>query len=255
MKSKFRIDNPCSVNWVDLENLGEHKFCVSCKKNVYDTEKLSLEILTSSNGICGKITQLKPVFSSVFLAFTLATNSCTVLPQEKNASKVELNQNNITISGKIISKNENEMVHAEISVITLEKVYSAITNGNNEFSLKLPEKILNEQNVIRVDFITTDKLRKEYSNSSTSIISKTELMGLQNFIVENNSEFIGQLIYSGRKPPTFYYFDGKKVSKRKYNKIASDNPDFKNYRISDWALIKNLHQKRYLDNLYLLYSN
>jgi hypothetical protein len=59
MKSKIKIQNPCSEIWETMTDIPEGKFCEICSKKVWDfTEKSSEEIeniLLENPKLCGRI--------------------------------------------------------------------------------------------------------------------------------------------------------------------------------------------------------
>ena len=66
---------------------------------------------------------------------------------------------------------------------------------------------------------------------------------------------IGAVVLTSEQPPDYYFIDGKKVGKRKFEKIKKENPNFKYLAFYDEVTVQKLTKKSFIDNLYLLFSN
>ncbi len=66
---------------------------------------------------------------------------------------------------------------------------------------------------------------------------------------------IGAVVLTLEQPPDYYFIDGKKVGKRKFEKIKKENPNFKYLAFYDEVTVQKLTKKSFIDNLYLLFSN
>ncbi len=64
---------------------------------------------------------------------------------------------------------------------------------------------------------------------------------------------IGAVVIVTPEPPDFYYFNGKSISKYKFENILKEHPDYEKIVI-DKAQYKNIITSTYSDTLYLLYS-
>lgn len=250
----FKIKNPCPKRWEDMEDLDGEKFCSSCQKKVFIVNNFTNKNLIAQN-ICGKITKISPAFSGLFLAFSLATTSCQpVLPATTNISE-KTYKNQISIIGNIFSKEKRTIISSKITLINLANIYTATGDSQGNFSLTIPEKVIGDHNVVRIDYTIVDDNGKNFTDHTTSIIPKSELFGLENFQIENKFVTIGALYLTDYEPPDLYYFDGKKLSKRKFNKIKTENPTFANFVIYNEVIARQLSGKSDFNNLYLLFSN
>lgn len=255
----FKIKNPCSENWESIQEGYEGKFCELCQKKVYDLDKIShteFQHISKKEGlICGMKNSLKPAISGVFLAFTLSSATFTNAQTFQENSKENISQNEITINGKLTSSSERKMISGEISLVTLDKIYSVKSDENGNFSLKFPEKVLKEYNIIRIDYTVLDYNNKEFTDYKSSIFKTDELLGKQNFDIEEKYVLIGEVLMNSPEPLDFYYLNGKKISKRKFEKLRNENPQYKYLAFYDEVTVQKLTKKSFVDNLYLLYSN
>ena len=258
MKEKFQISSPCNQDWESMEQVSEGRFCEECKKKVWDFDHLPEteidKVLQSNKSICAKKTYLKPTFSSVFLALTL-TSSIYVNAQTENKSTTEnVYQKEITIKGKLVSSRNVKLAAGEISLVTLDKLYSAKADENGNFTLSFPEKVLTEHNIVRIDYTTIGSDNKEFTDYKSSILKTTELLGKQSFGIEREYITIGGVYKSNYQPPDYYFLDGKKIGKRKFEKIKAEYPEYKYLAFYDEVIVKKLSKKSSIENLYLLYS-
>lgn len=257
----FKIDKPCSENWENMLNIPEGKFCDLCRKKVYDLDTISSvdtkELLNKNSEFCGKKTSLKPALSGLLLALTL-TSTTFSKAQNKNSSTSateNIYQKEITINGTLTSSDKRELLSGEISLVTREKVYSATADKNGNFSLKFPEKVLTEYNIIRIDYTILDYNNKEFTDYKSTIFTTKELLAKQKFDINDNYMTIGGAIITDIQPPNFYYFNGKKIGKRKFEKLKKENPSYKYFVFYDEVTTQKLTKKSFVDTLYLLYSN
>ncbi|MGE8434216.1 hypothetical protein [Chryseobacterium joostei] len=258
MKEKFQISSPCNQDWESMEQVSEGRFCEECKKKVWDFDHLPEteidKVLQSNKSICAKKTYLKPTFSSVFLALTL-TSSIYVNAQTENKSTTEnVYQKEITIKGKLVSSRNVKLAAGEISLVTLDKLYSAKADENGNFTLSFPEKVLTEHNIVRIDYTTIGSDNKEFTDFKSSIFKTNELLGKQNFEIEEKYLTVGGLYISDYQPPDYYFLDGKRIGKRKFEKTKEKHPEYKYLAFYDEVIVKKLSKKSSIENLYLLYS-
>ncbi|HCM33096.1 hypothetical protein [Chryseobacterium sp.] len=190
----------------------------------------------------------------MFLALTL-TSSIYVNAQTENKSITEnVYQKEITIKGKLVSSRNVKLAAGEISLVTLDKLYSAKSDENGNFTLSFPEKVLTEHNIVRIDYTTIGSDNKEFTDYKSSILKTTELLGKQSFGIEREYITIGGVYKSNYQPPDYYFLDGKKIGKRKFEKIKAEYPEYKYLAFYDEVTVKKLSKKSFIDNLYLLYS-
>lgn len=259
MIALIRIEKPCEESWEKMNEISGGKFCDLCEKKVWDLDQISNKeidrIIDDTKQICGKKSLVRPAFSSVFLALTL-TSATYSFAQSNNKNVVEnVYQKDITILGKLVSTEKRKLLLGEISLITLEKIYHAKADENGNFTLIFPEKALTEHNIIRIDYSILDYNNKEFTDYKSSILKTNELLGKQNFEIEEKYMTIGAVSISSEKPPDFYFFDGKKIGKRKFEKIKKENPQYKYFVFYDEVVVQKLVKRSFVNNLYLLYSN
>lgn len=254
---KYTINTPCQEAWEDMQEVNGNKFCEICTRNVWDLDRYSEkeldEIWENNPSVCGKISFLKPAISGALLALTLT--SATYIHAQTGTSGMEnIYQKNITITGKLISRENAQLRSGEISLVTLGKLYSAKADEQGNFTLTFPEKALTKQNIIRIDYSVMYSNNEEITDYTTSILKTNELLSKQNFEIENKYVTIGAISIVDPRPPDHYFFDGKKIGKRKFEKIKKEYPGYKHLAFYDNVVPKELSGKSFIDNLYLLYS-
>ncbi|WP_165439385.1 hypothetical protein [Chryseobacterium phocaeense] len=255
---KFRIKEPCGQLWDQMQDFGDGKFCDSCRKKVWDFDQLPAtdidEILKTNDSVCIKKSFLKPALSGVFLAFTLTSSIYAPAQTDTKSLAENVYQKNITISGKLVSQYKMKLVSGEISLVTLEKLYHAKADEDGNFTLTFPEKALSEYNIVRIDYTVEGSNNEEFTDYASSILKTNELLGKQNFEIEERYVTMGAIVISDPQPPDFYFLDGKKIGKRKFEKIKKEHPEYKYRAFYDEATVQKLSKRSYIDNLYLLYS-
>lgn len=144
MNKKFQIKEPCLQVWENMQEVQDGKHCDLCEKKVWDLDKISEtdihKIIKNNESVCGKKSFIKPAFSSFLLALTL-TSTTNMQAQTESKSLVEnVHQNEVEIKGKLTSIENRKIVSGKISLVTLEKIYSAKADENGNFSLIFPGK-------------------------------------------------------------------------------------------------------------------
>ncbi|MDR3023917.1 hypothetical protein [Chryseobacterium sp.] len=273
MKNKIRIPTPCPENWENMQDFPSGKFCEKCSKCVIDfTEKTDAqinEILQTANGqeICGRISK-----RSLALAATgiiLITNLTFVRAQTHNNLGIATEQKATAItkvSGKLIFKRTNkEISNAEVFFICKSRNIKTITDENGNFTLEIPNKLIKRKNVLHFNFDKlNEKRRKEKNikdtiNSSnygdqTIIFLRKEKVENKKFEIDYRGFEIGAVVVVENPPPDYYYFDGKNISKEKFEKIRKENPQYQ-YFSFEGKEADIISQDNFIDTLYLLYSN
>lgn len=258
MKKNFQIKSPCQQLWEVMQEIPDGKYCDVCDKKVWDLDQFPefeiSRIIKTNESVCGKKSFIKPTFSSIFLALTL-TSSITTYTQAQNKSVIEnASHNEIIIKGRLVSITKRKLISGEISLVTLEKLYIAKADEGGNFILTLPEKALTEYNIIRIDYTSLDFNNKEYSDSKSSIFKNNELLGKQDFEIEEKYTTIGAVVITSPEPPDLYFLDGKKIGKRKFEKLRKEHPEYKYLAFYNEAIVQKLTKRSFVDNLYLLYS-
>lgn|GEM_PF-459730 len=275
MKNQIRIPTPCPENWENMQDFPSGKFCEKCSKCVVDfTEKTDEQIhkiLKTANGkeICGRIS--KRSLAMAVTGIILITNLTFVQAQTQNNPGVVTEQKatDITkISGKLIFKRTNkEISNAEVFFICKSRYIKTITDENGNFTLEIPNELIERKNVLYFDF---DKLNNEtYKNpnrkvpntinadiyKNTSIIfSKNEQINEKEFQIDSQYSYMGGLVIMSESPPDYYYFNGKSMSEKKFDKVKKENPNYQYFFFKDREA-EIISGKGYLDSLQLLYSN
>ncbi|UEQ74628.1 carboxypeptidase-like regulatory domain-containing protein [Chryseobacterium arthrosphaerae] len=280
MNDKIGIKNPCSERWEDMHDFPTGKFCDVCSKNVIDfTEKTNEEIFKLLNGktkgeICGRI-QLKATFNTSIAAagILLITNIISVNAQiiNKNSNipyqieKFKKEKKTVNFSGTLLDSNiQQPIANADLYFIQLKKYIKAITDEKGNFSIEIPKAIINDSNIIYIQFhqkpliteIQKDTIHSSLT-SQTLILSKMELLTKKTYNLSIQKDFeIGAVVIITPPPKDYYVFNGKKIGKRKFEKLKKKNPDYKLFLFTDKEakIIANKHLMN-INKLHLLYSD
>ncbi|WET49901.1 hypothetical protein PYS58_01970 [Chryseobacterium indologenes] len=275
IKRNIIINNPCSEHWEDMQDSSEGKFCEKCSKCIIDfTEKTDQEIkdvfaLAKGKEICGKISPKS--FSKIAAGIVLVTHLSFVQAQVENNFDTFVEQkasNIIRISGKLIFKRtKKEIGNAEVFFICRSRYIKTTTDNNGIFILEIPEELLQRKNVLHFNF---DKLNDQtyksidrrptnimngdiYENASI-IFKKGERINDQEFQIDSQHSYIGGVTLMTEMPPDYYYFNGKNISKRKFEKLKDENPEYQFFFFTDKEG-EAIAEKSYLNSLRLLYSD
>lgn len=273
MKNHIKIQNPCPENWENMQDSPEGKFCEKCSKCVVDftdkTDKQVQDIFKTANGkeICGRISARS--LSIAAAGIILITNLTFVQAQTHNNPGLATEQKaiqNTKISGKLIFKRtKKEIANAEVFYIHKSKYFKTITDEEGNFSLEIPNDFIKSKNVLYFNFdkinIELMKLRKgkdtisEYNYDNQAVIfSKKEKIENKNFQIDNSVYEIGAVVIVSNRPPDYYYFNGKSISERKFEKLRKENPDYQFFFFTNKEA-EVIARKSYLETVRLLFSN
>lgn len=272
MKKHIRINNPCSEKWENMQDSFQGRFCEKCSKCVVDfTDKTDQEIqniIKNADGqeICGRISF---PFSKIAAGLVLITNLTFVRAQSNNDFKTATEQKvtNITkVSGSVILKESQKVIsNAEVFFITKSKLLKTTTNEDGNFSLDVPDDLIEKENVLYFNFDKLNEInRKEkkgrdtiraydYENQ-TIVFSQKEKIENKKIQIDYIGHEIGAVVISLYPPPDYYYFNGKSIGKRKFEKLKNGNPQYQYFRFEKKEA-EIIAKKSYLNILYLLYSN
>lgn len=64
----------------------------------------------------------------------------------------------------------------------------------------------------------------------------------------------GAVVITSPEPPDFYYFDGKRISKNKFENIKKENPNYDYIYLDEEVLTDIITKNAYVGTVYLLYS-
>ncbi|OPC32271.1 hypothetical protein BAX97_13445 [Elizabethkingia meningoseptica] len=252
---KIEIGSPCKKKWEDLQEAGNDKFCLHCNKTVVDLNiKSDLEIaklLKEDPRLCGKFSKFN-IAAGLILAVSLSITSCSVTshsnnhPTEKGIDKI------VTISGKISAAENVEIKPSSIVIVTKSELFSGKIDKQNNFEIEIPESKLKKRNIIKIDFLKT-KYKNTYHDHSLHLLTKKDLFSNKTLIADDGMVTIGAVVIITPQPPDFYYFNGKSISKYKYEKILKEHPDYEEIILSETSF-KQIITIDFSDNIYLLYS-
>ncbi len=252
--SKIKIEDPCHEDWNIMNSVSGGRFCDSCHEKVNDLDELSsiqiIDLLKSKPKVCGKLNPLKTA-SSIILALTLTITSCTTQNQRSLSTEVSTDKT-VKITGKISWSKEVEIHPTSINLITKSKLYTGKIDKNNNFEFEIPESILKSQNLIRINF-QKKGANAFYEDYSNHLISKNQLIRSQNLVADNGEVTIGAVVVVSPTPPDFYYFNGKNISKSKYEKLKKENTKLVEIKLYD-DVYKNVITSEDSDTISLLYS-
>jgi hypothetical protein len=270
----IKIKNPCSENWENMQDAPEGKFCEKCSKCVIDfTEKTNVqiqEIMKQAEGkeICGRISVKS--LSAMAAGIILITNLTFVQAQTKKDFGIATEQktmNRTKVSGKLIFKRtKKEIPNAEVFFIHKSKYIKTTTDENGNFIIEIPNELVKRKNVLYFDF---GKLNQEtyknldrkpqnvmngdiYENTSIIFTKKQQINGKE-FQIDSQSTYVGGVVIMTERPPDYYYFNGKSVSEKKFEKLRKANPAFQ-FFIFDHKEAEVVAGESYINTVRLLFS-
>ena len=258
MKSKFRIDIPCSVKWDEMEDLGVDKFCSKCEKTVFDFSKKSeteiSELLNTMNNVCAKINIKKNLLLSLSIILTLNISSCST--QNLAKENIEnIHTQDSFVKGKINVAYSNKVVeNAEINIITKDKVYRTFSDSLGNFSLKIPTNIIKKNLLFYINYREIKNGKPFFQNQrSEQFVLTEEQISKPIKLSYHNYATIGEVRIL-QSPINRYFINGKKVSEKTFDNINHPENGF-------WIHLDNYDEKKavvgrtFFDNVYLFYSN
>lgn len=270
----IKIKNPCPENWENMQNTPEGKFCEKCSKCVIDfaekTDDQIEKIMKKAKGkeICGRISVKS--LSAMAAGIILITNLTFVQAQTKKDFGVATEQktvNSTKVSGRLIfQRTKKEIANAEVVFIHKSKYIKTTTDENGNFVLEIPNELLRRKNLLYFDFEklnneTYKSLDRKTSNlmnadvyENTSIIfTKKEQINEKEFQIDSQHAYIGGVVIMTERPPDYYYFNGKSMSEKKFEKIRKENPAFQ-FFIFDDKEAEVIAGKSYVNTVRLLFS-
>lgn len=251
------------------------KFCEKCSKCVIDfTDKTDLEIndiikRTEDKEICGRI--LVGSFSKVAAGIILVTNLTFIPAQTINSLQSATEQNISTVirlSGKLIFKrNKSEIANAEVFFISKKKYFKTNTDEKGNFILEILNEFIGRKNVLHFNFDNLNIKNRENPNRNISIVmnddiyentsiifKKSEKINAQEFKIDFQHSYLGGVSIVTERPPDYYYFNGKSISERKFEKLKKENSKYQ-FFFFDGKEAEVIAKKSYLNSLQLLFSN
>lgn len=258
MSSKIKIQNPCSESWESMTDISEGKFCEICSKKVWDLTGKSYEdikeILNDNPKLCGRINRSKiNITSSILIAISLTTISCSSQKSIQTGSTENILDKKIVIAGKIDSVKIGVLEVKSIKLVTKSNLYEGLIDSENNFKIEIPESVIQEKNIIKITFnqIRNDKITK---GSSIHLLTKKDLFSHKTLHADDGMYEIGAVVITTPEPPDFYYFDGKRISKNKFEKIKKENPNYDYIYLEEEVLTNIITKNVYVGTVYLLYS-
>ncbi len=84
-------------------------------------------------------------------------------------------------------------------------------------------------------------------------ITEKEPINEKEFQIDSQSAYVGAVVIMTERPPDYYYFNGKSVSEKKFEKLRKANPAFQ-FFIFDEKEAEVVAGKSYINNIRLLFS-
>ncbi|MCU7615204.1 hypothetical protein N0B16_12215 [Chryseobacterium sp. GMJ5] len=197
---------------------------------------------------------MKNIFLILFLFFTIS-----VIAQVQN------NIVPVKISGKLFSKyNKIFIANADIFFISKEKYIKTVTDENGYFELEVPQQYIKNYNLLYFNFDKVNNMPKQPQKRVLELDRPlfADEYGYRYVIFSNkeaviNKEYIIDLKFYGEPLipvyPDYYYFNGKSISKRKFNKLRKQDSNYTYFNLS-YSNAKIVSGKKDIDNCYLLFS-
>ncbi|MBW8359338.1 MAG: hypothetical protein K0M63_05990 [Weeksellaceae bacterium] len=261
--NNFKINKPCNESWDEMSPETDGKFCSRCSRKVWDfTGSSPTEILKTVNEyqglkICGLILKTRVNIAAgllVVVSFTAA--SCAPVQNPKNSALLIVNNDILKIKGKVTASDHHLLRNAEVKIVTRNKLYRGRLDDELNFEIEVPESEIKEHNIIKIDYqlTSTTGTGDVFKDYSLHILSKKDLFANKSLVAHEGLTEIGEVVIVTPEPTDYYYFDGKSISKNKFNQIKQENPHYESLFLED-EIFKNLITKYYSGTVYLLYSN
>lgn len=212
---------------------------------------------------------LDQIISLAAAGIILVTNLSFTQAQIKNNQDITTQQRATAVtkvSGKLILKTtKREIPNSNVFFVCKSKYIKTTTNENGNFTLEIPNELIEQRNVLYFSFDKTNDVGKEADQTEDSINSnelknktiifeKNEKLENKEFQIDHQYVLVGDIAILSEAPPDYYYFDGKSVSKNKFNKLKKANPDYQYFYFKNKEA-EIISGKRYLSRLQLLYSH
>ncbi|MDR6129601.1 hypothetical protein [Chryseobacterium sp. SORGH_AS_1175] len=205
MKKQFKIQTPCPEVWDHMQDTPDGKFCEKCSKCVVDfTNKTDQQVHkiigdAGEREICGRI-YTKPL-SIVAAGIILVTHLSLVQAQTKSNPEflTEATSSHMTkISGRLIfGETQQPIPNADAFFITKHRFLKSTTNENGYFSLEIPDDLLEDENVLYLNFDNLNEKRRKEHNEKDTIIGHN--YGDQTIIFSKNERIENRLFQVGHK--------------------------------------------------------
>lgn len=178
----------------------------------------------------------------------LQINSSKNYVQENELKENEkIVDNDFVVSGRLINKEtQKPIANAKITLVTLEKIFSVVSDSDGNFSMNVPEILINKKkNVLHFEFM---------SGNDTDRIYKREELIKGNFEFTNEEELDIVVLAGGisriKKIPTVF-IDGDEIE---YNEL--EDYDYKKYKTFFYhgELAKAIYSDASDDGLILRFS-
>lgn len=260
MSSKIKIQNPCSESWESMTDISEGKFCEICSKKVWDfTGKSSDEIesvLLKNPNLCGRINKSKRnIASSILIAVSLTVISCSSQTSSRNNIENVLDKK-VKVNGKIKVSSRQILNSTKVQILTKNRLYKGIIDDDFNFEIEIPESELRDRNILKIDYdiVSKNSPNEKINDYSLHILNKSESFLKKVFVADDEMCEIGAVVIVTPEPPDFYYLDGKRISKNKFEKIKKENPNYDYVYLDEEVMTDIITKNAYVGTVYLLYS-
>ncbi|AZA82530.1 hypothetical protein C1637_07930 [Chryseobacterium lactis] len=273
IRKNIKINDPCPEKWENMQDSQEGKFCKKCSKYIVDfaekTDEQIQNVFDTANGkeICGRIPSIS--IPKIAAGIILITNFTFVQAQIENNFKAATEQKAVDVtrlSGRLIFKETKKIIpNTEVLLITKSKLIKTTTNENGYFLLKIPNDLIEDENVLYFNFDKLNEAKRKgnkvgdtisgYSYGNQAVIFKgNEKIENKEFQIGYGGFTIGAVVIVNDPQPDYYCFNGKSMSREKFLKLRKKNPHYP-YFSFEGKEAKVVSKIDYLDTLHLLYSD
>ncbi len=265
IKKSYKVSNPCAEKWEDMEDIPVGKFCGICSRDVIDfTEKTGDEIESilkrhEAGSVCGRIWRYRIPFmaAGIMLVTNLESAKAQSVVHQGSEISVFEKDDSIRFSGVVLNSSDKKPVSAaRVYFVHLKKLLKAITDENGAFTMMIPSDLINNENILYISFEASDTGKSAMkSGNQTFLLSGKDLT--ENKIYDLSSEKyieIGAVVVTIPSLSDYYYFNGKNIRRRKFEKLRKENPG-NQYFFFEGREAEVISGKKTVGNLYLLFSN
>lgn len=241
----------------------------------YSKTKTRIMIAASIGAVAlGNAQENTKIISPTFKTFVEDKNGHREMKQtEIKNDRIALKQKNeeslisyIQINGNVKSKTtDKNLAKVKVTFYGLSNYVSTFTDSFGNYTLKVPETLIQDNNLISYTFIGITESTDDYFSynqgfeSIDVILSREQLSDPQALLAEQEVFYLGGAYYSSYKPKPLVFVNGEKVSYRKLDRSHRGKKTEINFSGMDTKFIEGhiaaaLYGENAKDGVYLFYS-
>lgn len=187
----------------------------------------------------------------------------SITSQNKSLSRMETLTDDIIFTGIIKDpKTDKPLENVRITLYTLTQKISTYTDATGRYKLNIPNELLNEKNVIGLDYqnVTKDNNAFSFYASSVHVFTKIDIAITQNIEAQPELIYLGGISHRGKPKDPIVTQGGTRISYKEFEKAiagkkssCSITNDNYTYFSGDAAVA--LYGKKASHGLYVIYDS